>query len=154
MHIETTWGTIRIESAAGRAVSCRLPFLDGSPDVPFAVKNAGHDPASRFVIASLTGHPAERPPLAILDGTAFQQQIWQVIAAIPAGHTQTYSELAQAIGRPRACRAVANACGKNPLPIFIPCHRVVAANGGLGGFSAGVPWKLLLLEMEQSNPHG
>jgi len=66
---------------------------------------------------------------------------------IPRGQTRTYGEIAAAIGRPKAVRAVGSACGANPLPIFIPCHRVVAKNG-LGGFGAGLPWKKLFLKEE------
>ncbi len=106
----------------------------------------GHgDPVSTFIAALFSGKTATPPILAELTGTDFQQQVWRAIARIPAGGTQTYGELALAIGRPRAYRAVANACGKNPVPLFIPCHRVVAANGKIGGFSAGLAWKRLLL---------
>jgi methylated-DNA-[protein]-cysteine S-methyltransferase len=98
----------------------------------------------------LTGKAARRPAFGKLQGTDFQKQVWQAIGEIPAGKTITYGELAAAVGRPRASRAVANACGKNPLPLFIPCHRVVAANGKIGGFSAGLPWKKLLLSAEQN----
>ncbi len=124
---------------------CSLPFLAGQPKIPFAIKASGSDAASKFVVAALTGKMAKMPPLGKLEGTDFQQQVWQAIAGIPAGKTKTYGELAQAIGRPRAYRAVANACGKNPLPIFIPCHRVLAANGKIGGFTAGLAWKRMLL---------
>lgn len=80
-------------------------------------------------------------------GTPFQRAVWERLAAIPYGTTVTYGELAQATGRPTACRAVANAVGKNPLLIVFPCHRVVAANG-LGGFSAGIAVKRTLLRLE------
>lgn len=66
-------------------------------------------------------------------GTPFQRRVWAGIAAIPAGGTQTYGELAQAIGS--GPRAVGNACGANPFPVVVPCHRVVASGGGLGGFA-------------------
>jgi O-6-methylguanine DNA methyltransferase len=71
---------------------------------------------------------------------------------IPPGGTLSYGEIANRIGKPGGARAVGNACGANPLPLFIPCHRVVAAGGGLGGFSSGTAWKTLLLEREQGAP--
>lgn len=83
-------------------------------------------------------------------GTAFQQRVWTALRTIPIGTTWSYKTLADAIGRPSACRAVANANGKNPLPLIVPCHRVIAANGGLGGFSSGIQRKEWLLAHEQA----
>jgi len=80
-------------------------------------------------------------------GTEFQMAVWSELKKIPQGQTRTYGQIATAIGRPKAARAVGSACGKNPVPVFIPCHRAVASNG-LGGFSGGLPWKKLLLELE------
>lgn len=87
-------------------------------------------------------------PLAPV-GTHFQLQVWSGISRIVYGQTMTYSQLASAIGRPRAIRAVANACGANPLPIVIPCHRVVSVSG-LGGYSLGLELKRGLLLLEQA----
>lgn len=69
------------------------------------------------------------------DGTAFQKEVWKAITTIPKGETRSYGELAKQIGRPKACRAVANACGKNPLAPAVPCHRVIASDGSIGGFT-------------------
>ena len=68
-------------------------------------------------------------------GTVFQIQVWEEIKKIPRGETLSYKQIALTIGRPKSSRAVANACGKNPYPIIIPCHRVVKSNGSLGGYS-------------------
>lgn len=87
--------------------------------------------------------PDTKPP----DGTPFQRAVWSALLNIPRGQTRTYGEIAAVIGQPKAMRAVGTACGANPIPLWIPCHRVVAKNG-LGGFGAGLPWKKLLLEME------
>lgn len=84
-------------------------------------------------------------------GTPFQEQVWQELMKIPHGTTITYGELAERIGNPKACRAVGLANGKNPLPIVIPCHRVVGKNGKLTGFGGGVSVKKQLLELEQQN---
>ena len=80
--------------------------------------------------------------------TTFQRQVWLQTRLIPYGETRSYSWVAEQIGKPRATRAVGQALGKNPLPIIVPCHRVVASDGGLGGFSGGLEMKRKLLEVE------
>ena len=85
-----------------------------------------------------------------LKGTNFQIKVWKEIEKIPKGKTKSYKEIAIAIGRPNSSRAVANACGKNPYPIEIPCHRVIKSNGEIGGYSGkgGVKAKKILLSRE------
>jgi methylated-DNA-[protein]-cysteine S-methyltransferase len=85
-----------------------------------------------------------------LNGTAFQKKVWKEIAKIPEGKTISYKELAKRIGKPKAVRAVANAVGANPLPIVIPCHRVIRSDGSLGGYSGkgGTKTKRALLKKE------
>ena len=87
-----------------------------------------------------------------LIGTEFQKKVWNEIKKIPRGSTLTYKELAKKIDKPRASRAVANACGKNPYPIRIPCHRVIGSNGKIGGYSAkgGIDKKISLLRDEKA----
>ena len=87
-----------------------------------------------------------------LIGTEFQKKVWNEIKKIPKGNTLTYKELAKKIDKPRAYRAVANACGKNPYPIRIPCHRVIGSNGKIGGYSAkgGIDKKISLLRDEKA----
>lgn len=80
--------------------------------------------------------------------TDFQQEVWQAARLIPYGVTQSYQWVAAQIGRPGAARAVGNALGKNPVPVIVPCHRVVASNGELGGFTGGIVLKKLLLRLE------
>lgn len=82
------------------------------------------------------------------EGTEFQQQVWTMLARIPYGQTWSYGELAKRIGRPKAVRAVGLANGANPLPIVLPCHRVIGADGSLTGYGGGMPAKRLLLELE------
>ncbi|HEY5267730.1 MAG TPA: methylated-DNA--[protein]-cysteine S-methyltransferase [Candidatus Saccharimonadales bacterium] len=86
-------------------------------------------------------------------GTEFQKSVWSQVIKIPYGQTTSYLEIAKRISRPRAYRAVANAVGKNPITIIIPCHRIIRENGDLGGYSGGVDIKKLLLlrEMSQNN---
>ena len=83
-------------------------------------------------------------------GTNFQKKVWNEIKKIPKGRTTSYKQIAIAIGHPKAARAVANACGKNPNPIITPCHRVIASDGTIGGYSAegGVNTKRALLAKE------
>jgi len=83
-------------------------------------------------------------------GTAFQQQVWAGLQQIPAGETVTYSELARRIGKPQAVRAVASACGANPISVLIPCHRVIRKDGGLGGYRWGISRKQQLLNQEKA----
>ena len=90
-----------------------------------------------------------RVPLDIAAGTAFQREVWRALQAIPHGETRSYAWVARRVGRPRATRAVGAACGANPVPVLVPCHRVVASDGSLGGFSGGLGWKNRLLALEQ-----
>lgn len=84
--------------------------------------------------------------------TAFQRQVWQALVAIPRGEIHSYSEVAQAVGKPSAARAVARACATNPVALAIPCHRVVPASGGLGGYRWGATRKKQILDRERSGP--
>lgn len=83
-------------------------------------------------------------------GTPFQRAVWDVLRAIPVGETRTYAQVAEAVGRPAASRAVASACASNRLAVVIPCHRVVRADGSLSGYRWGVERKRALLERETS----
>lgn len=88
-------------------------------------------------------------PLA-LKGTVFQEQLWQALQNIPYGQTTSYKNLANTIVRPRAFRAVGNACNRNPIPIFVPCHRVLSQDNKLTGFALGLDKKQLLLQLEEA----
>lgn len=81
-------------------------------------------------------------------GTPFQQQVWRALRDVPYGTTATYKQIATAIGRPTAVRAVGAANGRNPLPIVVPCHRVIGSDGSLTGFAGGLALKRLLLRLE------
>jgi methylated-DNA-[protein]-cysteine S-methyltransferase len=87
-------------------------------------------------------------PLASRGGTPFERAVWAQIAAIPYAEMITYGEIAARVGEPDAARAVGVACNRNPLPIVVPCHRVVGAGGKLVGFGGGLPLKRFLLELE------
>ena len=101
------------------------------------------------VLAILSGHhPAKLPPLDVSTGTGFQQRVWSALRKILPGETRSYGEVAAAIRSPKATRAVGGACGANRIPLLIPCHRVLASGGRLGGFSGGLEWKKRLLMVE------
>ena len=114
----------------------------------------GGDKGFETLVARVVGF-VERPALGLdlpLDvrGTAFQQRVWRALARIPAGRTATYAEIARRIGAPASARAVAGACGANPLAVAIPCHRVVRNDGSLSGYRWGVERKQALLERERT----
>jgi len=81
-------------------------------------------------------------------GTAFQRSVWAALARIPYGEVRSYRDIAHSIGKPKAVRAVGAANGRNPLPIVVPCHRVIGSNGTLTGFAGGLPAKTYLLQLE------
>jgi AraC family transcriptional regulator, regulatory protein of adaptative response / methylated-DNA-[protein]-cysteine methyltransferase len=83
-----------------------------------------------------------------LQGTAFQQKVWRALQRVPAGKTVSYSDLARQAGNPKAVRATASACARNPVALFVPCHRIVRRDGGLGGYAGGLDRKRRLLEIE------
>jgi len=97
------------------------------------------------------GEPVEFADKLDLSGTTrFQQSVWQTVRNIPRGETRSYGWVADQLGLPGSARAVGQALGKNPLPIVIPCHRVINSNGKLGGFGGGLEIKKFLLKLEQS----
>jgi methylated-DNA-[protein]-cysteine S-methyltransferase len=93
--------------------------------------------------------PLPTIPLDLSRGSAFQQRVWEALCDIPFGETRTYGDIARSIGQPRAARAVGQACSLNPVAIVVPCHRVIAQNGTLGGYAGGVHIKQFLLAHEE-----
>jgi AraC family transcriptional regulator of adaptative response/methylated-DNA-[protein]-cysteine methyltransferase len=104
--------------------------------------------AVRFVLASLRENAAAETLPFHVRATAFQRRVWKALLAIPRGETRTYAEVAEAVGLPKAVRAVGTACGANPLAVIVPCHRVVGADGKITGYRWGVERKRALLELE------
>jgi methylated-DNA-[protein]-cysteine S-methyltransferase len=106
--------------------------------------------AAAALEAYFAGDPRSFDHLALdLQGTPFQIKVWQALRQVPFGNVTSYQALAEAVNLPRSARAVGGAMRANPLPIIIPCHRVIAANGSLGGYSGGLQYKRLLLSHEQ-----
>jgi O-6-methylguanine DNA methyltransferase len=136
---------------------CRLEFPARRPAIPrfssSARPNEKVQEWHRLALGALTSviegkTPETLPPLDLSAGTPFQRLVWQALLAIPAGRSSSYAEIARGIGRPKAVRAVGGACGANPIPVLVPCHRVLATSGQIGGFSGGLAWKEKLLRGE------
>jgi O-6-methylguanine DNA methyltransferase len=127
----------------GRA-SSRAVKLNG---IPAKIKN-WHRTTETALKKMLAGKKSKLPPLDWTGKTEFQKSVWRQMLKISTGKTKSYGEIAAAIGNPKAVRAVGGACGANPVPVLVPCHRVLAANKKLGGFSGGLDWKRSLLKRE------
>lgn len=158
--LHSSWGAIRVEAKGGEIVSCALARLDSRPRRPFLWRSTERQArdrrdrealarAERYIRSLFRGRPRNAPSIKIPPGTVFQQRVWKNLLSIPTGRTLSYGELAARAGRPKAARAIGSACGANVLPLFIPCHRVVAADGRTGGYSSGAAWKEFLLERER-----
>ncbi len=105
----------------------------------------------RRLVGYLEGKgPPLSDPLDLEGATPFQQEVWAQTRLIPPGQTRSYAWVARSAGRPRAVRAAGSALGRNPVPLLIPCHRVVRSDGGLGGFTGGLEVKKRLLQIESS----
>ncbi len=123
----------------------RRPELDDVPDVP---GNAVVVATAAALARYFAGGSPVLPPMRA-SGTAFQQDVWHALADIPPGQTRTYAQIADAVGRPSAVRAVGAAIGANPVSILVPCHRVIGADGSITGYAGGVERKTALLALEQ-----
>lgn len=156
--LNTTWGPIRVAARAGRIVSCELPYRERAPSQDPQIRGErirlAQDSdaevlrqAARFVHAAFAGRAAPVPPVT-QEGASFFLACRRAMQRIRPGRTVTYLELARKAGSAAASRAAGQACARNPLPLFVPCHRVLASGGGLGGFSAGLAWKRYLLRVE------
>lgn len=154
LPIETDAGTFTAHYSARGLAELNFPSTKAhKPGSPVQVSSEirhWHSLATKVVKAILAGKtPAELPPLDVSRGTEFQQRVWEELLWIPCGETRSYGEVASGIGKPEAVRAVGSACGANPIPLLIPCHRVLAANQRIGGFGGGLEWKRKLLAAER-----
>jgi methylated-DNA-[protein]-cysteine S-methyltransferase len=154
LEYESPLGTLTLESDGTALRRIRLPRERWSPDpdqerrldpVPFAAAVAQLD---EYFAGTRDRFDLELAP----GGTAFQRRVWARLREIPRGATVTYAELARRVGNPAACRAVGAANGRNPLPIVVPCHRVIGSDGTLTGYAGGLPAKRKLLELEGALP--
>ena len=151
-YVNSILGTFRLEEEDGAV--CGLALCpDGVPELEPLPRKVCETPLLQEAEQQLNEYfaGARREfdlPLAA-KGTPFQQAVWAEMCRIPYGETRTYGQLAAAIGRPKAARAVGRACHCNPIAIFQPCHRVVGSTGKLTGYAYGVEMKEYLLELEQ-----
>ena len=141
-YLASPMGVLRLWAREGKLRQIEL-VPAAEQDFPDAVTEQAASELQEY----FAGKRTEFTVAALPCGSAFQQRVWSALSRVPYGRVVTYGALAAAIGQPSACRAVANAVGKNPLLILVPCHRVVAA-AGLGGFSAGLEAKRILLALE------
>ena len=135
----TLTATERALTAVDFGAADGLPAAAWPPVLHRAAQELGEYFAGRRTVFTV--------PLAP-QGTPFQQEVWAALQRIPYGTTCSYADLARAIGRPKACRAVGMANHRNPIPILIPCHRVVGADGSLTGYASGLVIKSCLLQLE------
>ncbi len=132
------------ESEAGAEESLRARF----PKAELKRDDAALKPTLDAIRDRIAGQKLDREVPLDLQGTDFQREVWRQLLSIPAGSTRSYLDIAQAINRPKATRAVAQACGANPVAVVVPCHRVVMSDGSIGGYSGlpGVKKALLTVE--------
>ena len=138
----------RITLASDGASITQLVFgaveLEGT-NVPTALTNEAANQVQEYLAGKRKEFDVPLEPA----GTAFQKEVWRALGRIPYGETRSYQQVAQMIGNPRAMRAVGGANNKNPLPLLIPCHRVIGVNGDLVGYAAGLKIKRFLLDLEE-----
>ena len=128
-------------SLAGRTYNLRVS------DADHALFRRVESELAAFFAGANSGLGAPAIPLD-LRGTSFQEAVWKALLDIPRGETRTYAEIAGAVGKPAAVRAVGSAIGRNPVSVLVPCHRVVRTGGGLGGYGGGLWRKEYLLDLE------
>ena len=159
---DTSFGAMRVASSDDGLAFVQLPLAHGrgftgwaerfAPDAPI---KEGYEP-NREAIRQITEYLEAKREVFDLDldlrATDFQRRVYDALAEIPYGETRTYTDVARAIEHPKAVRAVGTANGANPLSLVLPCHRVVAAGGKLGGYGGGLPMKKKLLAMEHRQP--
>ena len=151
-YIETPLGTMEILSTSKGITD--INFLKNRE--PYNERKTNQDPNAveyaHLAAVQLTEYfDGKRTTFDIplhLEGTSFQRRVWKAMLTIPYGHTASYGEIAIKAGSPKAFRAAGGACGKNPISIIIPCHRIIASNGKIGGFSSGLHRKKWLLQHE------
>lgn len=149
-RIETADGAFLARYSSTGLSELRFPGADAPTLRDSPVPTHSWHPLTIAAVEAILGGqaPRELPPLDLSGHTAFRVRVWEQLRRIPLGGSATYSEIAVRMGEPNATRAVGGACGANPIPLIIPCHRVLAAGGKLGGFSGGLHWKRKLLALE------
>lgn len=129
---------------------CEVRFADAESAFPIANPNEITERAAKELLTYFSGKPFSFSVPLNPAGTPFQKQVWEAVLAIPYGKTSSYLDLSLALGDKNLTRAVGSANGKNPLPIFIPCHRIIGSDRSLTGYSGGLSRKKFLLGLEGS----
>ncbi|HLZ12754.1 MAG TPA: methylated-DNA--[protein]-cysteine S-methyltransferase [Candidatus Acidoferrum sp.] len=148
--MESPVGTLRLvaEELGLRTVCFVRGRKNEKPDREWKEDAAFFVDVMRQLNAYFAGELREFEIPLLMEGTEFQKRVWKALQAIPYGETMSYGELAKTIGEPKAVRAVGAANGQNPIPIIVPCHRVIGSDGSLTGFGGGIENKRRLLELE------
>ena len=146
IHYQSPVGCLKI--VADKQAIVGLQLIDGNPKNEKQVENEILQMACKQLDEYFQGKRQVFDLPLSTQGTAFQQKVWEELQRIPYGKTISYAQLAQSVNHPKACRAAGSANGKNPIAIIIPCHRVINAGGGLGGYAYGLKVKKQLLELE------
>ncbi len=146
LHFQSCLGLIHLTGTENGLE--RIVFQDPGGDVPNVVCPSYMQQAKVQILEYLQGRRTRFDLPLNMQGTSFQRSVWNALLDIPYGRTVSYGDIARKVGNPRACRAVGGANNKNPLPLVIPCHRVVGHNGRLVGYGSGLWRKKLLLEVE------
>ena len=147
--LETPIGTLRLVSNGDGLTSIEFPgrhgtIEEGDIQAIDSVLEAAAEQLSEYFAGTRNHFQLPLNP----GGTAFQQTVWSALAQIPYGELRSYKDIAETIGKPKAVRAVGAANGRNPLPIVVPCHRVIGSDGSLTGFAGGLPAKTRLLTLD------
>ncbi len=155
LHLDTPFGTLAIGATGGKLLICDWTHSPHFASHSQKLRGIENDyKFAREVAAQvseyLAGHRKTFTVQLAPIGTPFQQRVWMELGKIPYGHTDTYSSLARQIGKPQGARCVANAIGRNPISIIIPCHRIIGADGTLTGYAGGTDAKASLLALEKS----
>jgi len=146
--VDETGAVVRVEFVNGRE-SLRITDRMREQGIELVEDPAGRTAGLRRQLAEYFAGTRREFDLRLApEGTPFERSVWEELRRIPFGETRSYGEIAQAIGRPGAARAVGRANGANPIPIVVPCHRVIGADGSLTGFGGGLEAKSRLLEIE------
>ncbi len=158
--IDTAFGYVGIMTSEKGLTAITLPCVTEEETLILLGDKAGNGDLTSDLLPDLTkrlvdyfrGKEVLFPDaLDLSSASEFQRKVWHATRLIPYGETRSYIWVAERAGNPRASRAAGQALGRNPFPIIIPCHRVIAGNGGMGGFTGGIEMKMRLLALESSN---
>ncbi|MDU0353787.1 methylated-DNA--[protein]-cysteine S-methyltransferase [Paraglaciecola aquimarina] len=145
-YLSTTFGLLLLQASEHGLTSITFAKDESKP----SLSNLHTKNTAKQLIEYFAGNRAEFDISLDVQGTHFQQQVWQQLRQIPIGETRSYAHIAQQINNPKAVRAVGAANGRNPIAIVVPCHRVIGSNGSLTGYAWGTTIKADLLALEQS----